>query len=233
MKTALVGCWTALSVSISLVARAQSGPGASQAPPAQSLPSDAPEPVAPSALAPREHHGVYLRADWGGGYRTTTTTSADGSLQLHGVGPMFSLAMGGIVAKHWALCGEIMAETIVDPTLVTSRGSGRLKGTLLNFFGVGPSVTYYLMPANVHFGAALMLAEMGLSSKEHEVSASSGWGVGGAVRLGKDFWLGRDVGLGAMGQVAFASMPDAASLGDHVPRWSSATVSLGFQATYH
>lgn len=75
--------------------------------------------------------------------------------------------------------------------------------------GFGPGVVYYLMPANVSLGASLLLSKATVSQDDTTVGETE-LGLGGSLRVGKEWWLGSRTGLGVSGQLHLATMKDSA-----------------------
>jgi hypothetical protein len=191
--------------------------------------SDEPAAVADSAT-PHQHAGIFLRAYLGAGYRSMSAT--DTSMKISGGGGSFGLAIGGTVAENLILLGELMVEVAQNPTIEMGAQSTDTTDASLAFLGLGPGVAYYIMPANVHLGASLLLTEATLTYKGTKI-AETDWGFGGVVRVGKDFWIGKNFGLGALGQFSLASMNDKANDAGPTPTWTATAASLALEATFN
>ena len=186
----------------------------------------------PSEASERHHRGFYARTHLGGGYRTASATVAGDELRVTGGGAGFGIAAGGAVAEDLIVVGEILGDVATNPSISGADGSVTADGSKMTFIALGPGVTYYIMPANVHLGLSVLLSKLSLS-REGGASAQTQWGFGGAARVGKDFWLGQNIGIGVMGQVALAAMKDSQSAGAQTPTWKSTTATLALEFTYH
>lgn len=191
------------------------------------------EPAAPAPGEPVQHQhvGLFLRAELGGGFRSMSTGAA-GSLDVSGAGPGFSLAAGAPVADNLILLGELVVEGALNPTIKMGSLSVDTKDASFTLTEFGPGITYYFMPANVHVGATLFLTRATLTYKGEDI-AKTDLGFGGLVRVGKDFWIGKNLGLGLAGHFSFASMKDNTSGGGSAPTWSALAGTLALEGTYN
>ena len=153
-------------------------------------------------------------------------------MKLSGAGPAFAVSAGGVVAERVVIAGDLLVDKLSDPTVSVADKSGTADGVAVTWVSLGPSVTYYLMPLNVYLGGALLLSKLSISAKDSTETGNSDFGVGGAVRIGKDFWLSRDLGLGVSGQLTAARMKDSSAPGSDV-YWNSTLATLALQLTYH
>jgi hypothetical protein len=199
-----------------------------------SMPNEAEEEAASSQAsgAGRRHRGFFLRSFLGAGYRTASESSEYGDARISGGGAGVGIEMGGALAENLILHGDLFYEVASNPTLKTDEGSVDLDGGKLTFVALGPGVSYYVMPANIHFGASLLLCKMSFGTDD-ETFGSSDWGYGGALRFGKDFWLGKEFSLGALGQVAFAHMKDGENAEGESRNLNSTTATVAFSMSYH
>jgi hypothetical protein len=189
---------------------------------------------APAAVAPppqHEHAGVFLRAELGAGFRSMSTSDA-GSMKFSGAGAGFAFAVGGPVADNLILLGELTVDSMQNPTLQMGSRSFETTDASSTLLGIGPGVTYYFMPANVHVGATVLLTEATLTYKGEKI-AETELGFGGLLRVGKDFWIGKSFGLGVAGQFTFATMKDKVSDGGLKPTWSALAGTLALEGTYN
>ena len=195
----------------------------------------APPPEAPASAAVAEppqhqHEGVFLRAELGAGFRSMSTTDA-GSAKTSGAGAGFAIAVGGPVADNLILLGELTVDSAQNPTVQVGSRSVETTDASFALLGLGPGITYYVMPANVHFGATILLTEATLTYKGEKI-AETDLGFGGLLRVGKDFWIGKNFGLGVAGQFTFATMKDKESTGGTKPTWSALAATLALEGTY-
>jgi hypothetical protein len=163
------------------------------------------QPPPNEAAAGREHRGFYLRGELGGGYRSFSFEQAD--MQASGGGLGFSLLLGGSVVPNLFVVGELSASMATNPTLRRAEQSVQSEDMTASLVGFGPGIVYYLMPANVSFGASALLSRATLQHPQLGRGETE-LGFGGSLRVGKEWWLGSRTGLGLNGQFQFASMKD-------------------------
>ncbi|MFZ5891650.1 MAG: hypothetical protein ACOY0T_11405 [Myxococcota bacterium] len=182
--------------------------------------------------AGRRHRGFYFRTHVGGGYRSVSASISESTLKISGGGIGFGVAMGGAATENLIIYGELFVDSASDPTIETDEGSVEAKGIKSNFVALGPGVTYYIMPANVHIGGSVVLCQTNISNDSQTI-ASSDWGFGGVFRIGKDFWVSRKVGLGIMGQFAIAQMKDSEAYAGEIATLTSTNATLALELTYN
>jgi hypothetical protein len=123
-----------------------------------------------------------------------------------------------------------MVDAARNPTIEVGSRSVSTNDASFALLGVGPGVTYYFMPANIHLGGTLLLSQATLKSGKDTI-AETDWGFGAVGRVGKDFWVGKDWGLGILGQFSVASMKDKGS--SAAPNWTGMAASVAFAGTFN
>lgn len=201
-----------------------SSPAVGTAPPPDSAPTEAVN-LGSTQYA---HRGFYLRAELGGGYRSLSAEAGGVKLRVDGGGAGASIIAGGTPLPNLILVGELLLNNIVNPTVHMGDQSAEAKDTSAKLLGIGPGIIYYLMPANVSFGATLLLTQF--SVKQGQTVSESEAGFGGALRVGKEWQVSRHAGIGLGGQVALASMKDK---GEGAPTWLATAFTLGASFTFN
>ena len=163
--------------------------------------------------APYRHDGLYLAGTAGLGYLSTSMTfdgaAVDsGSFRIYGAGATASAFVGGTLARGFALGGGLYGATAPSPKLrltapdirQTSDANGAL--TLVM---VGPFANFYPDPAGgFHVSAMIGFASVSPPSANAPSSGDpTGFGLVGGI--GYDWWLGPELGLGVLGQFAYAA----------------------------
>jgi hypothetical protein len=198
--------------------------------------------AAPDATAYR-HVGLYLRFELGVGYMSATT-SADETLfafdDSHGAAGDIGLLVGGSVRENLLVGGQFWGTFAGSPTFryrgSSVPGSGSYSTTL---YGIGPNVTWYLMPANVFFSVTPSLTWMTIGDyyddyaydpfydpsfrSRYETDA----GFGARFAIGKDWWVAPYWGMGVSGWFAFSLNGEDAS----DARWETYAGGLSFTLT--
>jgi len=224
----LLSCLTVLSslgYAAAVHAASNAPPPTQSAPEAQATAGSSAQPEA------RHHRGFYLRTHLGGGYRRASTTVNQQDYRVSGGGVGFGTAVGGAVATDLIVYGEVLCDVASSPTIATPSGSTQVDGSTQTFFAMGPGISYYIMPANVHVGVSALLTKLSLDVNA-TTTATTAWGFGGAARIGKDFWLGQKLGLGVMGQFTMATMKDSQPVDGKTPNWTSTAATLALEMTY-
>jgi len=198
---------------------------APQPEPAQSYPPQAY--AAPPMAGYHEHDGLYLRLLLGVGYLHGSARYLGSSESVHGVGGTFGLAVGGSVNPSLVIYGELLGTSVSDPTVEANGTSGTASGVTATMAGIGPGVAYYL-DDNLYLSGTLLFSKLSFSdTNSNDQYASTNWGIGAGLTVGKEWWISHDWGLGVSGQFQAASMKDNGV----DSRWTTISASLLFSAT--
>jgi hypothetical protein len=190
----------------------------------------APRHAAPSYYAgDQQHDGLFVRGTVGMGYLTASESSNGVSYTYSGFGLTLSGAIGGTIAPNLVLFGEILGTSVVQADL-SETGYQGASGYDLTMFGFGPGMAYYVEPINLYFSGTLAFTKISFTDSNSQYLASdTSLGVGISFMVGKEWWVGRDLGVGIAGQAHVASMnhPDAGT------RMTAAAFSLLFSASFN
>jgi hypothetical protein len=195
-------------------------------PPEQQLPAAAPcEVCSPALPVGQKHEGFYLRLQIGVGYMT----ARHGTSTMTGTGIGVGGAIGGMVIPNLALFGTFLYHQVRSPTTDFYGSTGTYSGNLTSeTFGGG--LAYYLEPSNVYFSAAAVATSAGLYDMGNNKMWTSNRGLGFDLMIGKEWWVGRDWGLGFAAEVTGAWMTDT---DNHPSTWATFTYGMLFSATYN
>lgn len=183
-----------------------------------------------ATAAPRTHDGFYLRLAIGAGYESLNIDggSSGSELGLGGFGGGTSIALGGMVTENLAINADIFAGVVVNPS-VTQNGEdiGDTNDTSVSLAAFGVGATYYFMPINLYVAGSIGVGTATITVEG--LSFESDPGLAANIMVGKEFWVGREWGIGIAGQFIFANIPTTADD-------SSATFTafnLMFSATFN
>lgn len=122
--------------------------------------------------------------------------------ELPGLGPgtLLSLSVGHAFSDRFVVFGEISG-------LQAHHSADVSEFTTLQWYGFGPGLRYYVMPANVFISSSLLMSRTGVSisngSPNNAPNRSSNWGATGHLSVGKEWWVASDI--------ASASRPNSGS----------------------
>jgi len=174
----------------------------------------------------RTHDGFYARLQIG----PTVVTARQGDTTYWGAGLGMGFALGATVLPNLVVFGTIFFHFADEPTIKTNGLSMTISGSSLDDDSFGAGLTYYLTPVNVYLSAAIAGTSATLYDKNDNRLTSSNTGVGFQVMAGKEWWVGREWGLGVAGELTGAWMSDA---DDSAVHWNAFTYSALFSATYN
>lgn len=168
----------------------------------------------PAATPPAGYHAhdrLYLNADVGMGWAWLTNRLRDQvysspDYSLSGRGTRLVLSAGYAWADRFVVFGAYSQLQVHDPA-----GDQDVIATL-EWYGFGPGLRYYLMPANVFLSGALLMSRVApLNSTPGDsiygVDRTSRWGATGQVSVGKEWWVLGDLGVGLAAEFAYGKMP--------------------------
>ena len=100
-------------------------------------------------------------------------------------------------------------------------------GEDIEIAGLGIGVTYYIMPANVYLAGSIGFGQARFEDTSGD-RADSDIGIAGNFMLGKEWWVGRDWGIGVAGQMILLAAHD-----DILGRVHAMALNVMFSATYN
>jgi hypothetical protein len=181
------------------------------------MPGEAAPPVVveTSAVSSRPdahlHDGLYVGVQSGFGYLRTSESYGGGSDVFSGVGATLQAAVGEAIVGRVILYGQVVMTAVRNADWTSNAGpvldNGPYEsGRDLTLLGVGPGVMYDL-PSNFHASGSLLLSKLWFLDANTDLPPpDTQWGIGGAVAIGRDWWLSRDWGLGVAAQFNDAVM---------------------------
>lgn len=174
----------------------------------------------------RDHTGgFFLRLSAGVGAASTKIEEDGDDLTLSGEAGDINIAIGGMVSQNLAVHGTLFGWAVTDPDAELNDMEGTLDGDL-SLGAVGVGITYYLMPANVYFSPSVGFGSLSFDADDFQ-EVESDMGVVVDMTIGKEWWVGRNWGLGVAGAVGFHSIPDK----DIDSNWKGANFAVRFTAT--
>lgn len=192
-------------------------------------------PYAQQAYGPppgyHEHDGFYFRGTFGIGGGSSKAPDAD--IAFSGLAGAVSLAFGFAVAPNLVLFGELSSVSLVEPESDSDGFTQSNPGVSVSTTGFGLGLAYYVMPANLYFSGALNFPNLTISENDLELG-NTRTGIGVGLKLGKEWWVSDNWGIGLYAGVDLARMKDK---NDGVffepPTWTTTVFHLGFSGTYN
>jgi hypothetical protein len=173
-----------------------------------------------------------MRFTFGLGYASTRAVIDNGDeLTISGVDSSFSFDIGGVISDNLVLHLRLAALRIVDPTLALNgeRATGSADMALTGVL-IGPGLTYYFMPSNVYLTGALGASRLDAEIRQSD-SATTNFGFGANVDIGKEWWVSGDWGLGVAARLWFTRLTNAEADGDVA--YNLFGFAVLFSATYN
>lgn len=144
-----------------------------------------------------EHQGFYLSMALGPNFMNVTSESNySGNVEFSGVGALFDLKLGGSVAQNLILHATLTSSVLSSPK-ITSNGMSQNSSNKVSlgeaFIGAGLS---YYSPANILISGSLGMANFSLIDEEEDLDISTDRGFGFQLKVGKEWWVSHNWGLG-------------------------------------
>ncbi len=178
-----------------------------------------------------EHDGFYFRGTFGFGGGSSKAPDAD--IAFSGFAGALSLAFGYAVVPNFVLFGELSTAVLVEPESDSDGFTQSNPGLSVSTGGFGIGFAYYVMPANLYFSTALNFPRLTISENDFEVGTTN-TGIGLGMKLGKEWWVSENWGIGLYAGLDLARMKDK---DDGVfitpPTWTTTIFTLGFSGTYN
>ena len=182
-----------------------------------------------------KHTGFYERTTLGGGYTSMSESVGSTTVDMTGMSVDFNAHFGYSLAQNFQIYGVIGYNIMPSPkykvngTEVTASTSSRL-----SLVRMGAGATYYFMPINI-FGAFDIAA--GKNQVETMgLTANTDWGYIINLSAGKEWWVAREWGVGAMLYFYAGSINDVTVntlTGPVTPKISNTGFGISFTATFN
>ena len=187
----------------------------------------------------RNHDGFYLRLKAGYGYLTASESYDMGTTDVYAeFGPILNAAFGHSIVGNLILYGEfVMTRLNAAWTQNGATPPSWIRKREVTLFGFGPGIAYYL--PNLYVSGALTVAKLWFIDDVTFPPPDTNWGLGCSFAVGKEWWVGRDLGMGIAGQFTYASMKHSFSqerdkyYAYFDPRMHVTMFSLLLSATYN
>jgi hypothetical protein len=154
---------------------------------------------------PRTHDGFYFEAALGLGFATVSGPAGQSS---HGVAALPSLLAGGTPLRGLVLGGGLIGAVGFAPSGALVAGApsdpASPRDPSLSLAIVGPFVDYFPDPrGGFHLQALGGYAELAARQSDDALAANPA-GVGFALGVGQELWIGEQWSAGLLGRFAFA-----------------------------
>lgn len=202
-----------------------------------------PPPPAPEAGV-HTHDGFLLRVTLGfGGGSTTESYRGDalglgvtgGDIEYSGGGFRLGIDVGGALSSALTVHGRLSVGTLNEPsTFIDGADYDTPQGTEITASLLGVGLTYTIMPLNLHVAGVVGLAAISVRDDDPDTADDQGEGEAGPgaeLDVGKEWWIGPQLGLGVVLRLSFAASDYDGELYDSDRTWLGAGVvcSLAYQ----
>ncbi|MET0344559.1 MAG: hypothetical protein ABW252_26330 [Polyangiales bacterium] len=202
----------------------------------------------PAEARPRagafEHDGFFLRLNLGVGaggmaYDERGVGGGSASVKTRGVVGVFEVAVGGRVVENLIVHGTLIAAGMSSTKSIDGVENRTYDDLATRMVLLGGGLTYYVMPTNLFLTAVVggtyleEEREDQRAGRDERTRIESGAGVGVALSVGKEWWVGQR-GQWAIGAAITGAFYTAPIETVSEETWAKAhSISLSFSATYN
>jgi hypothetical protein len=148
------------------------------------------------------HDGFYLSMALGAFFDNISDKATMAStppqyadVTFDGSGAEFDIKIGGAIAENFILHATLVSSAIAEPKITVNGKGYSAPGNLAigeSLLGIG--ATYYLMPTNFFGSASFGLGRFSMTDDTDSYITERGFGM--QLKVGKEWWVGRNWGLG-------------------------------------
>jgi hypothetical protein len=184
------------------------------------------------------HDGFYLSLSPGIGSGSTVFSedfgSADEVTFKGGVGA-YDLKIGGAVSENLILSFDIIGSNMPGPDIESGSGTFETdEDIVLGSGSIGLGMTYYFMPVNVFLSGTLGVGKLRLREAPLDDDIDSETGLALHFKVGKEWWVSRNWGLGVSGGYGFLGVKNPPDNGaDYQGEYASHRFYILFNTTYN
>lgn len=155
-----------------------------------------------------QHDGFYLSMNLGPvfGNVTDNVDAFNGAsaytLDITGPGAVMDLKIGGAIRENLILHATLISNSVSGPTIVTTRNSSSTSAKAPQSFSISDDMyavglTYYVMPSNILVSGSIGLGRYTImDTGENSGSITTQGGFAMQLKLGKEWWVSKNWGLG-------------------------------------
>lgn len=165
----------------------------------------------PGSKGFHRHDGFYLSMStgpaFGGIELQAKTTNQNGTVTFSGAGAIVDIKVGGAITENFIVSFDVIGRSIVSPEIAingTTFSTTDEVSASDNSYNLG--VTYYFMPANIFVNGSVGIAAINLTNGNNKYSSEVG--VALHIKVGKEWWVSKNWGLGISGGYGFVGAKD-------------------------
>jgi hypothetical protein len=198
--------------------------------------------AAQAANGDRRHDGFFLSLSPGVAFGSTEADLGGNAgtwdnITFRGPGGLLDLKIGGAVRENIILSADLIARNVPGPRLETVGGTETLDDDIvLSDATLGMGLTYYVMPANIFLSGTLGFGTFRLQNvdDEDEEPVDTKAGLSFHAKVGKEWWVSRNWGLGvALGYGFLGAKRDDNADADFNGEYASHKLYVLFNTTFN
>jgi hypothetical protein len=181
-----------------------------------------------------QHDGFYLSMSTGPVFGSINDNIGSETVTFSGVGGIFDLKIGGAIKENIILHGAIISSSLSGPRITASNGfSDKAPNSLsLGEAMYAAGATYYYLPFNCFASGTFGIGNFSILDTKNELSYSTPYGFAMQLKVGKEWWVGKNWGLGIAATYGKTMVTDEPSEGV-LEQISSNRFGILFNATFN
>jgi len=166
--------------------------------------------TAPASLDPgyHRHDGFYLSMNVGIAGGKTVLSDDDGNeLTFSGPGSAIEIRIGNALTPNLIISADLMGRAVAGPHVEFGGASADADDDFTisdGVFGVG--LTYYFLPQNIFISGTAGFGQIAEDDGDDKFETDLGFAM--SFKVGKEWWVSKNWGLGVSGGYAFVSAED-------------------------
>jgi len=182
-----------------------------------------------------KHDGFYGRATLGFGSTSISEsvdlTTGKMTIDMSGLSGDVNIHLGYSVIENLQLYGALGGNVLPNPKYeVNGKEATTTTSSNVYLLRYGAGASYYFMPYNISVSFDLSAAKNQIET--NNVTANSDWGVIFNFGAGKEWWVSKDWGIGAMLYFYTGTVNDV-TIGTQTPKIDNTGFGISFSATYN
>ncbi len=181
-----------------------------------------------------QHDGFYLAMATGPVFGSIHDNVGSETITFRGTAGMFDLKLGGAIKENIILHAAMISTTLSGPRVkVTGKSEEKAPNTLtIGEAMYGAGLTYYYLPFNCFAQGTFGIGNFTLIDSKNNLSYSTTRGFAMQLKVGKEWWVGKNWGLGVGISYGKTSLTDRPS-SNVVEKLNSNRLGIVFNATFN
>lgn len=178
-----------------------------------------------------EHDGFYLSLAGGASSGSITDKVSSAEMKFDGTGGAFDFKIGGTISKNLILHATLSSLAITGPKITIGGNSASASNDVsVGQAMLGAGLTYYT-PSNFFFSGSIGSGNFTVVDSQNNKNESTDHGFAFQLKLGKEWWVSKNWGLGVSAIMQSCSVNNEDS--GVTEKISGTQFGIAFNATFN